>query len=118
MTTTSAVVDITLSGDFFPVNGSDVKLNISLNQDKYPTFEASFFDKHNNTYRYEVTGLNPQTRYTVFPVVQVMRIGGTDGVDIEEHLPCPFPDRGTSFETASGNECIVGRLGLQLAIYE
>jgi len=117
VTTTSAVIVITLSGDFFPVNGLGIKLNISLNQDKYPTLSTSFFDKHNNTYRYEVTGLNPQTSYTVFPVVPVMRIGGMDGGDIEEHLPCPFPDRGTSFETASGNECIVSRLELQLAIY-
>lgn len=34
VTTTSAVVDITLCGDFFPVNGLGIKLNISLNQDK------------------------------------------------------------------------------------
>lgn len=46
-----------------------------------------------------------------------MLIGSTDGGDIEEHLPGPFPDRGTSFERASGNECNLSRLELQLAIY-
>lgn len=105
MTATSAVIVITLSGDFFPVNGSDIKLNIS-HQDEYPTFNACFIDKHNNTYRYEVTGLSQQTNYTVFPVVPVMRIGGMDGGDIEEHLPCPFPYRNIFFMTTSGNNLV------------
>lgn len=100
LTATSAVVDITLPGDFFPINGSGIVLNISLNHDEYPPFNAHFLDKHNNIYHYEVTGLNPETNYTVYPVVPVLRIGGVDGD--EEQLSCPFPDSGISFKT--GNE--------------
>jgi len=107
VTTTSAVVDITLPHDFFPVNGSGIKLIIMLTQVEYLMPNTSFIDKQDNTYLYQVTELDAQTYYTIYPEVPVLHIGGMNENNGEQ-LPCSFPERSASFMTAqaSGNECM------------
>lgn len=97
VTTTLAVVDMTLPHDFFLVSGSGINM---LNQVEYLMPNTSFTDKQDNTYQYQVTGLDAQTYYTVQPEVPVLHIGGMNENNGEQ-LPCSFHERSASLMAAS-----------------